>query len=371
MSVTEKNKSLLRSRYRQAQLQVIPSMLPGSVEPEAVHKADGSTVISAQDPPGGVDDMVAVIGSIAGWHAQSTAPVFTSYGPMIAEEDCVVEEWETFFHGLDGTMYSNQYCWVKRFDGDQEVEVREYLDSHHAFTVLGLHAPWKELTPPRAPRRHWRPSQSFADAPPLTAMETVFPVRREFELAPAMLRDVQPSGAFNIRPQSDAAGNKKIVDDMRQAQAQGDWEKMCSYYADGFKHFIAGEGPFGWDHLPMEKLYEPLVKHLAGPIQLRLGKMIAENNSVFEEMDVLAVLDDGSVYNNWHCFIHELRDGCIVQTREYMDTHHFWVMLGRWAEWGKAVVPPMRQARRSNLPYVSDTFQGKNPFLQLDRWKAL
>jgi hypothetical protein len=85
----------------------------------------------------------------------------------------------------------------------------------------------------------------------------------------------------------------------------------------------------------------------------------------------LARLDDGTVYDNWHCFIHEVRDGVIVQTREYLDTHHAWVVLGRWAGWGQAPVPPLTRARRSNLPYVDETFQGRNPFLQLERWAPL
>jgi hypothetical protein len=113
------------------------------------------------------------------------------------------------------------------------------------------------------------------------------------------------------------------------------------------------------------------VKHLAGPIRIRFGHMVAEDRRVFEEMEILAHLDDGSVYNNWHCLIHEIRGGQIVQTREYLDTHHLWVVLGRWADWGKTPVPPLRKARRSNMPYVTETFQGFNPFLKLDRWEPL
>lgn len=371
MSPTERNKWLLRSRYRAIQRQVVPPTLPGEVDPPAIHKAEGDTVISCQDPPGGVDDPMQVIAAIAGWHKQSTAPSLTSYGPMIAEGDYVVEEWETFFHGLDGTMYSNQYCWIKRFEGDREAEVREYIDSHHAFVVLGLHAPWKELPPPRAPRRHWRPAAPAGDAAPLAEMETVFPVRTEFALDPTLLRDVKPTanapGKFPDGPE----GNKALVAAMREAQAQGDAEKMASYFGQGYRHFIAGEGPFGWERLPLEELYAPLVQHLDGAITVRLSDMVAEGGSVFEEMDVLARLDDGTVYNNWHCFIHEVRNGQIVQTREYMDTHHFWVVLGRWAEWGKTPVPAMRQARRSNLPYITETIQARNPFLKLDRWEPL
>jgi uncharacterized protein len=372
LSDIERNKRLVRSRYEAAQRQAVPKTLPGAKEEAPVAKADASTVVSCQDPPGGVNDPKATIASIAGWHSQSVSPGFTSYGPLIAEGDLVVEEWETYFHGRDGTLYSNQYCWVKRIQDGKVVQVREYLDSHHAFVILGLHAPWKELAPPTKPRRRWVPMQAPASiAPASDQIETVFEVSQAFNLDPKLLRDPEPVAGAPKNFPATPAGNKALVHAMHEAQAKGDAAAVASFYGEGFRHFIAGEGPLGWNHLPLQDLYAPLVKHLASPISVRFGPRVAEGNSVFEEMDILARLDDGTVYNNWHCFIHEIQDGKIVQTREYLDTHHLWVVLGRWAEWGKTPVPPMRVVRRSNLPYITATFQGKNPFLNLERWHPL
>ena len=367
----EHNKRVVRSRYEAAQRQAVPQTLAGAVEGPPVVKAIPSTVISCQDPPGGINDAMATIASIAGWHAQTLSPSFTAYGPMIAEGDDVVEEWETFFYGRDGTIYSNQYCWIKRIDGDEVAQVREYVDSHHAFIVLGLHGPWKDLDPPRAPRRRWIPMQPPVADPDPQAIETVFPVRQQFELSPRMLADPAPTGVPRPDWVSTPEGDKAVVRAMRDAQARGDLAAVGAQHGPGFRHFIAGEGPLGWDHLPLQDLYAPLVAHLASPIQVRFGPMVAENGAVFEEMDILATLDDGTVYNNWHCFIHEVRDGLILQTREYLDTHHLWVVLGRWAEWGQTPVAPMREVRRSNLPVVTATFQGKNPFCDLERWRPL
>jgi ketosteroid isomerase-like protein len=363
---------LVRARYETAQRQAVPNTLPGAQEEAPVAKADASTVLSSQDPPGGINEPKATIAAIAGWHSQSVSPGFTSYGPMIAEGDCVVEEWETYFHGEDGTLYSNQYCWIKRIQDGKVVQVREYIDSHHAFVILGLHAPWKDLDPPTKPRRRWVPMQPPGSISPATdAIETVFDIAQQFELDPKLLRDIVPT--FNPPKNFPAtiAGNKALIHALHEAQAKGDVNAVSSFYAAGFRHFIAGEGPLGWNHLPLQQLYAPLVKHLAAPIQVRFGPMVAEGNSVFEEMDILARLDDGTVYNNWHCFIHEILDGKIVQTREYLDTHHLWVVLGRWADWGKTPVPPMRKVRRSNLSYITATYQGKNPFLDLERWHPL
>jgi ketosteroid isomerase-like protein len=372
-SQLERNKRLVREQYDKAQASVIPPTLPGdsSFPAVAAPMEKPSAVISYQDPPGGVDEPKLVLAAIAGWHAQSTAPAIHSYGPMIAEGDAVVEEWETFFHGQDGTMYSNHYCWIKEIKDGQIAAVREYVDSHHAFVVLGLHAPWKTLEPPRSPRRHWRPGQSTLNMPPLTEIETVYPIRQEFELKPHLLRDVTPTADSRQQFPDTVEGNKALIRAMRDAQAKGDAAAVDSYHGKGFRHFIAGEGPLGWDHIPVQDLYAPLMKHLASPIKVRFGHMVSEGGRVFEEMDLLAHLDDGSIYNNWHGFIHEIRGGRIVETREYMDTHHLWVVLGRWADWGKVPVPPLRQARRSNMPYVTATYQARNPFLKLDRWEPL
>jgi ketosteroid isomerase-like protein len=371
MSQTEANKRLIRSRYEAAQRGAVPNTLPGQDHPPAPPKAEPSTVLSAQDAPGGVDDPHATIAAIAGWHAQTVSPGFTSYGPMIAEGEFVVEEWETFFHGRDGTLYNNQYCWIKHVRDGEVVQVREYLDSHHAFVVLGQKAPWKALDPPRAPRRRWVPMRAPTPQPTPQGFEDAYPASRQFDLDPRLLRDpvpdASPAKAFPDTPE----GHKALIEALHDAQAKGDIKAVDSFYAEGHRHFIAGEGPLGWSHLPVQDLYAPLAAHLAGPLQVRFGPMIAEGGAVFEEMDVLATLDNGSVYNNWHCFIHEVRGGKIVQTREYFDTHHFWVVLGRWAEWGRTPVPPTRVARRSNLPVVTATFQGKNPFLDLERWRPL
>src|SRR3546814_13951556 len=73
------------------------------------------------------------------------------------------------------------------------------------------------------------------------------------------------------------------------------------------------------------------------------------SSDLFEQMDSFARLDDGTVYKNWHAFVHEIRDGKIVQTREYHDPRHVWTVLGHWAPWGATPVPPRSRPRRSNL----------------------
>src|SRR3546814_18414508 len=88
---------------------------------------------------------------------------------------------------------------------------------------------------------------------------------------------------------------------------------------------------------------------MASPLTVWYGPMVADENRVFEQMDSFARLDDGTVYNNWHAFVHEIRDGKIVQTREYHDPRHVWTVLGHWAPWGATPVPPRPRPPRSTL----------------------
>jgi uncharacterized protein len=367
----ERNKRLVREAREASQMRALPSALPGASPFELQTPLGGlmpSILITAVDSPGD-NDPAKFAAYAGGFPSQALGPTFISYGPMMAEGDVVIEEWESHIYGGNGTMYNNQYCWLLRFEGDQAVEMREYNDSHHAALIFGLPGGWPELKPPTSPRRRSRKGLAVQPPPP-DELETVFEVVDAFDLDPAMLRDATPSGAppaLEVRPGLE--GNKALVRALRQAKASGDQARVDSFYGEGFRHFVAGERPFGWDHLPFEEIYAPLVQHLVSPLKVRYGPPIADGERVFEEMDVYGRLDDGTVYNNWHAFVHDIRDGRIVQTREYTDTRHVWVVLGRWAEWGATPVPPRSTPRRSNLQGIAMTTQTPTFFLDLERWR--
>ena len=83
-----------------------------------------------------------------------------------------------------------------------------------------------------------------------------------------------------------------------------------------------------------------------------------------------ARLDDGTVWHNWHAFIHEIRLGKIVQTREYLDTGHIWATLARWAPWGKKLPTTRAVTRRSNLQSIVMTvnYRPNEGPDRLERW---
>jgi uncharacterized protein len=370
VSDPEKNKRLLREQREASQRRALPSTLPGAPKFERQTPLSGYTPTSLMvsvDSPGAHGESLERYAR--GFPSQAMGPTFISYGPMVAEGDVIFEEFESFIFGGDGTLYNNQYCWYLRFEHDTVVAMREYNDSHHAALIFGPLGEWPDLEPPTGPRRRNRTATETLAA---SEMEMVFEVDDEFDLDPRLLCDVTASASPPpVRAETGPEGNKALVRGLRQARVAGDPDAVGSFYAPGFRHFMAGERPFGWDHLPVQEIYAPLVEHIVSPLTVRYGPPIADGDVVVEEMDSFARLDDGTVYNNWHCFFHEVRDGKIVQTREYLDTRHVWVVLGRWAAWAAAPVEPRRTARRSNLQEICATTQTPTMFLDLERWMPL
>lgn len=366
----QSNMRLLREDREASQLRSLPSALPGAPKFERQSPLSGMTprtLLTALDSPGS-NDPAMLMQNMKGFPSQAVGPIFLSYGPMLGDDDFVVEEWESQICGANGTIYNNQYLWVLRFEGDKVVEMHEYNDSHHAALIFGDLGKWPELKPPTGARRRSRKGGAI-NLPP-DELETVWEVTDKFDLSPRLLADVVPvAGPAPVKVQPGAEGNKALVRGLNKALASGDPAAVNRFHAKGFRHFIAGHPPFGWDHLPLQEIYAPLVRHLASPISVRYGPMIADDTRVCQEMDVFARLDDGTVYNNWSALMHEIRDAKIVQTREYTDTRHIWTVLGRWADWGKTVVPPPSQPRRSNLQGIAMTTQMPTMFLDMERWE--
>lgn len=367
MSDPEKNKRLLREQRESSQRRALPSALPDAPEFQLQNPLSGympASVMVSNDPPG--KDPANAMKWASGFQAQAMGPTFLSYGPMVADGDLVLEEWESHIFGSNGTVYNNQYCWVLRFENDTVVSMREYNDTQHAAIIFGGPGEWEELEPPTEPRRRDRSGASpISEA----GLETIWEVVDEFELDPKMLADVVPSSsAPPVNAPPGVEGNKAVVRALRHARAGGDLAAVGSLHAPGFRHWISGERPFGWDHLPLEEIYAPLAEHLASPITVRYGPLIGDGDIVAEEMDIFARLDDGTVFNNWACIFHDLRDGKIVQTREYHDPRHVWTVLGRWAPWGATPVEPRTRPRRSNLQAIHMSTQTPTMLMDLERW---
>jgi ketosteroid isomerase-like protein len=374
----EKYKRLLREQRAAGQMRALPSALPGE-EAQFDRRSVGfgftpKRAVIHNDSPMLPNMTPAERERIQGGFAsQALGPTFISYGPMLAEGNTVIEEWESQIYGANGTLYNNQYLSIVRFENDEVAEFQEYNDTQHAAIIFGPLGKWPELKPPTEPRRRSKRGAAPAPALPASEVETVFDVVDQFDLDPRLLTDIVPSAsAPAVKVNPGIEGNKAVVRGLRKALATGDLTAVNSFYAKGFRHFISGEKPFGWDHLPLQEIYAPLVKHLASPLTLRYGPILADETRVFEQMDSFARLDDGTVFNDWHALVHEIRNGKIVQTREYHDPRHVWTVLGRWAPWGATPVPPRSTPRRSNLQGIASTIQYPTTAgPDLERWRPL
>lgn len=70
----------------------------------------------------------------------------------------------------------------------------------------------------------------------------------------------------------------------------------------------------------MENFLPPLLDRLEGPIKITVTNAIAEGDQVFVEAQGESRTKDGLDYNNLYGIVLRLKEGKIVEIREYMDT---------------------------------------------------
>jgi len=367
----EQLKRIVREARERSQMASLPSAIPGE-EANFVATPSGlqgltPRTLSTYGVESQVPDGSAIKASITPLDSTALGPVFLSYGPALAEGDTYVDEWESFMWVENGTMYNNQYCMVLRFDGEEMAEFHLHMDRDHVDRTYGQFG-WVERTPATGPRKLVGSIPMY----PVGDLEAPFEIAEHFDVDPAMLRDPVPTEGPALAGDDDPIeGNRALVLGRRQALASGDQAAVDRFYGQGFRHFIAGEAPVGgWDHLPLKDIYAPLVEHLDGPLTYYYTPVFADETRAFERMMSFARLNDGTVWHNWHAFIHEIRGGKIVQTREYLDTGHIWATLARWAPWGKQLPTTRASTRRSNLQGIVATvnYRPNEGPDRLERW---
>ena len=70
----------------------------------------------------------------------------------------------------------------------------------------------------------------------------------------------------------------------------------------------------------MQNFVPPLLEHLEGSIKLHVTNTVSEGDQVVVEARGEARTKDGRDYNNLYCILLRLKNGKIVEIREYMDT---------------------------------------------------
>lgn len=123
---------------------------------------------------------------------------------------------------------------------------------------------------------------------------------------------------------SNAATNKRVVEGIFQALAQGDGRPFGEAMAEDFSWTITGHGPWartwsGRDEV-RRQLLAPLYAQFAGTYRNRALRILADGDTVVVECRGDVATTSGKRYDNHYCFVIEMQGGRMRALTEYMDT---------------------------------------------------
>lgn len=118
--------------------------------------------------------------------------------------------------------------------------------------------------------------------------------------------------------------NKAIMRDFIDAMTRGDVDAIVNAYADDGRVVTMGQtlisGTFDTSHIASAagRVFEVFPEG----IRFVIHEMTAEGDRVAIEAESFATHVSGAQYNNKYHFLARLRDGKIVEFKEYCDTEH-------------------------------------------------
>jgi uncharacterized protein len=114
--------------------------------------------------------------------------------------------------------------------------------------------------------------------------------------------------------------NKQIVMDWLEATLRGDAAKVQNLHAESCRFLVAGDMPYcGW--MDRDAFFkQTMILPLGGPIKMEIGDVSAEGDRVWFEAQSFATLRDGSAYQNCYVFFMRIRNGKIIEYKEFADT---------------------------------------------------
>jgi uncharacterized protein len=132
---------------------------------------------------------------------------------------------------------------------------------------------------------------------------------------------------------TDAGRNKQIIRAAFEAMANADPTLLIAAMSDDLVWIIEGRSAWsrrfeGRETIERD-LVAPLFARFATPYRNYLDQIIAEDDSVVVRARGEVRTKTGKDYNNSYCFVIRMRDGKMVELREYMDTALAESALGR------------------------------------------
>jgi uncharacterized protein len=122
----------------------------------------------------------------------------------------------------------------------------------------------------------------------------------------------------------DAAENKKLMQELFADLARGDRTRYLAHLADDFRLVVTGQ--YSWSQTfegretALRELYGYVRSRLKEPGKTVAQRFIADGDLVVVEARGDMVTKEGERYDNHYCLVYRLKDGKIVEMREYQDS---------------------------------------------------
>jgi ketosteroid isomerase-like protein len=118
--------------------------------------------------------------------------------------------------------------------------------------------------------------------------------------------------------------NKRIARDFIDALSRADTEWVLEHYADDIVMWTAGSLPFSGPHNKEEirGLMDGILGAFPEGLRFAVKTLTAEEDRVAIEAESRGTHTSGKPYHNEYHFLMRIRDGRIVEFKEYLDTLH-------------------------------------------------
>ena len=120
------------------------------------------------------------------------------------------------------------------------------------------------------------------------------------------------------------ADNRLIISAIMDALAEGDGRPFVQAMADDFTWIMEGTTPWSGRYegkdVVRSKVLDPLFGQFATTYRNKASKIIVEGDDVVVLCNGDVETKAGKRYNNSYCYVIRMRDGQMVELREYFDT---------------------------------------------------
>lgn len=118
--------------------------------------------------------------------------------------------------------------------------------------------------------------------------------------------------------------NRQLLRAAFDRLAEADGQAFLDLMADDFSWIIEGQskwsGRYDGKDAVRRQLFKPLFTNFATPYRNRAEEIIAEGERVVVLCKGAVKTHAGRDYDNDYCYVIRMRDGQMIELREYMDT---------------------------------------------------